>query len=589
MKKDKPRHLSILGILASSCFLLLSQSAPAHPLVTDSSYDYDSSATSECLAEPGCTAYKGGIIVNPEFSNSTAGWTVFGKGAIELRRSPESNVFMVALHRKASRDSFSQRVFLEEGNHYSFSAWIQVSEGTEAVAAMFRTSEGVFVSGGSVIANRGCWSLLKGGIFANSSGPADVLFESRNTSIDLFIDNVSLQPFSKKQWRSHQDERIKKVRKSEVTFRVIDCNGTEVREAIVSVKQTITEFPFGCGLNFHILDSEEYRNWFSARFKYTTFTNSMKWYSTEEKRGIENYTVADAMVVFAEENCIRIRGHNIFWDDPKYQPEWVKTLSGEELRAAAERRINSVVTRYKGRLIAWDVVNENLHFSFFEDNLGENASAVYFSKAYSLDPCSRMFMNEYNTIEYSGDVTAGPSNYLKRLKGILTYPGNDRLLPGIGVQGHFGQGQPNLAYIRSSLDILATAGIPIWMTEVDVSKGPGQDEYLEEVLREGFSHPAVEGIIMFAGPESAGFNSTTLVDRNFKNTPAGEAVDRLIEEWRTGPFETRTDDRGRFKAALYHGEYEIRVENPVRRSSTVAKVEVNKASRGRTIDIKIGP
>ncbi|KAI4371386.1 hypothetical protein MLD38_019628 [Melastoma candidum] len=241
--KENPRHLSILGmLLALSCCLLLSQSAPAHPLVTDSSYDYDSSATAEasscfrvsrkCLAEPGCTAYKGGIIVNPEFSNSTAGWTVFGKGAIELRRSTESNVFMVALQRKASRDSFSQRVFLEEGNHYSFSAWIQVSEGTEAVAAMFRTSEGVFVSGGSVLANRGCWSLLKGGIFANSSGPADVLFESRNTSIDLFIDNVSLQPFSKKQWRSHQDERIKKVRKGEVTFRVIDCNGTEVREAI---------------------------------------------------------------------------------------------------------------------------------------------------------------------------------------------------------------------------------------------------------------------------------------------------------------------------------------------------------------------
>ena len=52
----------------------------------------------------------------------------------------------------------------------------------------------------------------------------------------------------------------------------------------------------------------------------------MKWYSTEKKQGEENYTIADAMLKFTKENDISVRGHNIFWDNPKLQPEWVKTL-----------------------------------------------------------------------------------------------------------------------------------------------------------------------------------------------------------------------------------------------------------------------
>lgn len=99
-------------------------------------------------------------------------------------------------------------------------------------------------------------------------------------------------------------------------------------------------------MNYHILESKAYQEWFRSRFPVTTFTNEMKWYSTEKQQGQENYTIADAMVKFTKEHNISIRGHNIFWDNPIYQPRWVKNLTGDELRVAAERRINSVVSRY---------------------------------------------------------------------------------------------------------------------------------------------------------------------------------------------------------------------------------------------------
>jgi len=65
-----------------------------------------------------------------------------------------------------------------------FAAWVQVSEGSETVSAVFGTGGGEFVPGGSVVAEHGCWSLLKGGIAANSSGLVDLLFEVKG--IQLF-------------------------------------------------------------------------------------------------------------------------------------------------------------------------------------------------------------------------------------------------------------------------------------------------------------------------------------------------------------------------------------------------------------------
>jgi GH35 family endo-1,4-beta-xylanase len=136
--------------------------------------------------------------------------------------------------------------------------------------------------------------------------------------------------------------------------------------------------------------------------------------------------------------------------------------------------MNSVVSRYKGQLIAWDVVNENVHFNFFEDKLGENASAVYYSSAYHLDPKTKMFMNEYHTIEYSNDKVANPANYIKKLKQIQQFQDIDGISLAIGLQCHFPSGEPNIAYMRSGLDLLATTGLPIWLTETSAEPHPNQ-------------------------------------------------------------------------------------------------------------------
>ncbi|KAM5549653.1 endo-1,4-beta-xylanase 5-like [Rosa sericea] len=539
-----------------------------------SAYNY-TTTTKKCLKEPLEALYGGGIIVNP-VNHNIEGWKAFGQGKIKERIS------------KTASNSFSQKVQVEQGKIYTFSASVQVSEGSEIVAVVFKFPTGENIRGGDVVAEHGCWTLLKGGIVANFTSLVEIFFESKNTLVEIWVDNVSLQPFTKEEWKSHQDKSIIEGRKSKVRLQVTQANKAPLTGAKVSIKQTKSDFPFGCCMNHNILTSTDYQNWFASRFRYTTFTNEMKWYSTEKIEGQENYTIADGMVKFSKENGISIRGHNVFWDDPKMQPGWVNsTISPEKLRTASAQRINSVVSRYSGQLIAWDVMNENLHFQFFEDKLGENASAAFYYTAQQLDPGTMMFMNEYNTMEYSGDEASSPANYKKKLEEILSYPGNANLTAGIGLQGHFGSGQPNLAYMRSVLDFLGATGYPIWLTEVSVGVGPYQAQYLEEVLREGYSHPAVQGIIMFVGPITAGFNETTLVDKNFNNTPSGDVVDKLIAEWKTGPLEMTTDDQGFIDVSLFHGDYEVTAEDNVTNSSATLSFKVTKDEPQAFVQVQI--
>ncbi|CAL0304291.1 unnamed protein product [Lupinus luteus] len=461
--------------------------------------------------EPHKPQYNGGIIENPELNNGLEGWTAFGDAIIEHRESL-GNKYIVAHTRNQPHDSVSQKLYLQKDNHYVLSAWIRVSEGNVPVTAVVKTSNG-FTHGGATVAESNCWSMLKGGLTADKSGPAELYFESKNTSIEIWIDNISLQPFTEKQWRSHQYQSIEK--------------------------------------------------------------------------GNEDYSVADAMLKFAKDHNIRVRGHNIFWNDPKYQSSWVSTLSPDQLKSAVEKRIQSVVSRYKDQLIGWDVVNENLHFSFFESKLGQDFSAWAFNEVNKIDPTQTLFLNEYNTIEDNRDSASNPTNYMQKIQQIKNYPGSASLPIAIGLESHFPSSPPNLPYMRSSIDTLASAGYPIWITEIDVADQPNQAQYFEQVLREAHSHPKVQGIVMWtAWSPNGDCYRICLVDSNFNNLAGGEVVDKLLSEWRLRKFSGTTDQNGFLKTSLFHGDYQVEINHPLKKNYNLSRNlkvipndESNKASQ----------
>ncbi|KAH1158531.1 hypothetical protein GLYMA_11G105100v4 [Glycine max] len=528
------------------------------------SYDY--SASIECLAHPQNPLYNGGIIQNPELNNGLQGWTAFGDARIEHRESL-GNKYVVAHRRNQAHDSVSQKIYLQKDKHYTLSAWIQVSEGNVPVTAIVKTTTRLKFAG-AIFAESNCWSMLKGGFTADESGPAELYFEGNNTSVEIWIDNVALQPFTEGEWRSHQDESIEKARKRKVLVRAVDEQGNPLPNASISFVLTRPGFPFGSAINSYILNNGLYKNWFTSRFTVTTFENEMKWYSTENVQGREDYSVADAMLQFVKQHNIAVRGHNIFWDDPRYQPGWVPSLSPYQLNSAVEKRVRSVVSRYRGQLISWDVVNENLHFSFFEGKLGQAFSGRIFHEAHNIDGQTTLFLNEYNTIEDSRDGVSIPARYIQKLKKIQSYPGNAGLPIGIGLEAHFSGPGINFPYLRASIDYLAATRLPIWITELDVASQPRQSQYFELALRELHGHPMVRGIVMWTAWSPQGCYRICLVDNNFRNLPAGNVVDRLLSEWRLSKLSGMTDQNGFFEANLFHGDYEMEISHPVMKNYT---------------------
>ncbi|KAK3015076.1 hypothetical protein RJ639_007463, partial [Escallonia herrerae] len=143
-----------------------------------------------CSEEPQRGQYGGGIIVNPNFDCGTKGWTTFGKGVLQERTAKNGNKF-IAIEQFVAEHLIERKAVCFFSCQPYVSAWVQISEGHERVAVVFKTSRGELVSGGRVIAKQGCWSLLKGGIIRNISSPVDMLFElhdnlMNNSRLDLF-------------------------------------------------------------------------------------------------------------------------------------------------------------------------------------------------------------------------------------------------------------------------------------------------------------------------------------------------------------------------------------------------------------------
>src|SRR5436189_197000 len=71
-----------------------------------------------------------------------------------------------------------------------------------------------------------------------------------------------------------------------------------------------------------------------------------------------DHVEADALVAFAQANGMAVRGHTLVWHNQL--PGWLTggTFTRDEVIAILRDHIMTVVGRYRGKILAWDVVNE---------------------------------------------------------------------------------------------------------------------------------------------------------------------------------------------------------------------------------------
>lgn len=210
----------------------------------------------------------------------------------------------------------------------------------------------------------------------------------------------------------------------------------------------------------------------AKNFDSLTPENEMKWDTIEPRPGSFDFRAGDALVAYAAENAMRVRGHTLVWH--QQLAEWVKGLSGEPLHAAMIRHVQGVVGHYKGKVAQWDVVNEALaegasgelraESPFF--SLGPSYIEDAFRAAHEADPNALLFYNDYD-IEAAGSPKSDAAfHLLERLKqtGVP--------VDGVGFQMHVDPRHwPTAAEIRSNMERYAALGLDVEITEMDVPVG----------------------------------------------------------------------------------------------------------------------
>jgi GH35 family endo-1,4-beta-xylanase len=365
------------------------------------------------------------------------------------------------------------------------------------------------------------------------------------------------------EWKEQANQRIEKIRKSDIMIRVVDSAGNLMPDVKVRLEQTRKDFPFGSAMGSSLLRNEKYRQFFKEHFNYAVFENESKWYSNERERGVEDYSVAGAMYAWCKENGIPVRGHCIFWEPERWQPEWLKEVSQMELLKAVERRLNSAVSRFRGKFTHWDVNNEMLHGEFFKSGINPGIHPWMFKGARKLDPDAKLFVNEFNilTVDQAFEEVQ-VEEYIEHI-GWLQDQG--AVIDGVGIQGHIWKDTilSTPEKLTERLDRLASLNLPIWISEFDSAfeEEMKNADTLELVYRTAYAHPAVEGIMMWvfwAGTSWRGPNAG-LANRDWTLKESGKRFVSLMEEWSTSASGV-TNDRGIFSTRGFFGDYKVLLE-----------------------------
>jgi GH35 family endo-1,4-beta-xylanase len=394
----------------------------------------------------------------------------------------------------------------------------------------------------------------------------------------------------------------------ELRIRVTDAAGRPLEGAKVEIEMLRHQFLFGCnifrwGRLENSLDEDIYRRRFAELFNYATLPFYWRAYEPERGKPLHDSTIKIAE--WCKEHGITAKGHPLFWNHPAGVPKWLPQ-SVEEVRQLAMQRISDCVSRFKGLIDIWDVVNEATDpFPFGdEDSRKDMVSEVLrtsgvpktveesFEAARLANPGATLLINDYRTdIRYQ--------DLLSRLSQ------NKRpLFDVIGIQSHMHDGVLADEKVWQTADTFARFGVPLHFTETTIVSGrrvrrigkwePSEPDLEVNQARDAarfytllFGHPAVEAITWW-----------DFTDRDaWLGAPAGLLRDDLIpkavyfalrnliknEWWTRGSFET--DSGGIVRIRGFYGGYHIMVQ---KNAVAAAKFIFHDRRRGETeLEVRI--
>jgi endo-1,4-beta-xylanase len=234
-------------------------------------------------------------------------------------------------------------------------------------------------------------------------------------------------------------------------------------------------FPIGVAVSLPSLTGPD-AQLIIQQFNSLTPENAMKMGPIHPEENRYNWAVADSILNFAQRHGLKVRGHALCWHEQT--PRWLfkdangDTVSKEVLLNRLKEHITTVVNRYKGKIYAWDVVNEAvddnssrlLRNSLWYQICGEDFIIKAFEYAHAADPNAILFYNDYNT-----ERPEKRERIYQLLKKLV-----DAKVPvhGVGLQAHWSLTEPAENELRSTIEKFSSLGLKIQFTELDISVYP---------------------------------------------------------------------------------------------------------------------
>ena len=231
-------------------------------------------------------------------------------------------------------------------------------------------------------------------------------------------------------------------------------------------------FPIGVAVSPRTLKTDE-ADLILQHFNSLTPENAMKMGPIHPKENEYYWKDADSIIAFAQRNKLKVRGHTLLWH--QQTPAWLfvnaqgAKVSKEVLLQRLKDHITTVAGRYKGKIYAWDVVNEAIsdkHNEYLRPSewlniIGEEYIAKAFQWAHEAAPDALLFYNDYNEIS-----PVKREKIYKLVKGL-----KDAGVPihGVGLQAHWAVNEPSRGQLDSTIKRFADLGLKVQITELDIS------------------------------------------------------------------------------------------------------------------------
>lgn len=269
-------------------------------------------------------------------------------------------------------------------------------------------------------------------------------------------------------------------------------------------------FKIGTALNEDLVSgkSAELNNIVLQHFNTITAENVMKAGPINPQPGEYNFAPADAFVEFGEKHNMFIVGHTLVWHNQTpawfFQNEKGEPNTPEQQIARMREHIKTIAGRYKGRVHAWDVVNEvidndgSYRPTTWVQSVGDGDTLVKhaFKFASEYAPDAELYYNDFNAWR------PAKRDGIVRMVKMLQKEGIR--IDGIGIQGHWGLNFPKNEYIQQAIDAYAALGVKVMITELDVDVLPLTKE--GQIIGTGMLHPQyqLEEFELFLDPYKQG-------------------------------------------------------------------------------------